>query len=242
MLTCKHFSYVPTWLPWQRAKYITGVWEFPTNILDAPWRKDITGHGQVITQLKSLITGNAAALRGLLLSHYSAFAGSLFSMLLLSAINTSTGSFIFFLEDCFTTRPHQSQLWKWGNLAALPSYRFCRRLALKTVSGADCVYMQAGSLESSRCCSCPAVVLASIAASCAGPPLPPQGGSRVGEQPPSPHVPHAKTGHVSHTQKWLAQVKNTPSTTTLELTLHRLFFTHTKYFAVLAIIIAHIQT
>lgn len=168
-------------------------------------------------------------------------------MLFLSVLNISTGSFIFLLEDYFTTGPYQSQPRKEGKLVALLSHCFCRKLALKSVSSADCVYMQAGSLESSQCCSCTTVVFASITASCAGPPLPPQAGqARVVLKWESTSYlllyTHAKTGHVWHSHSEMTRLgKKNPSTTTLKLTLRRLFFTLTKYFAALAIIIAHIQ-
>lgn len=186
-----------------------------------------------------------AALKDLLLSPYPAFAQSFFYTLLLSAVNTSTGSFIFFLED-YLPPDCMSQPWKQGNLVALPSYRFCRRLVLKTVSGADCVYMQAGSLESSRCSflhhSCVCLHRRKLRwPSAASPGRASQGGSEVGEQPPSPLVHPCKDWACFTYTEMTRSGKKKPSTTTLKLTLHRSFFTHTEYFAVLAIIIAHIQ-
>lgn len=83
-------------------------------------------------------------------------------------------NFHLLLEEYFTATSCQNQPWKQENLLAPPCYCFCRRLALKPASGAGCVYMQAGSPESSRCCSCTTVAFAFTAASCAGPPLPPR--------------------------------------------------------------------
>lgn len=132
-----------------------------------------------------------------------------------------------------------SQPRKEESFVALP------RWALKAVSGADRVYMLAASLESSQHCSCTAVVFVSIPPSCAGPLLPPQAGpARVALKWGSNTIPSCTP--MQRRGRFCTQNDSPggkkPSTTTLKLTLGRWLFTHTKCFAVLALIIAHIQT
>lgn len=100
---------------------------------------------------------------------------------------TSPGSCIFFsggLLYCQTTSESALKTGKLGSSAVL-------LLALKTVGGAECVYMQAGSLESSWCCSCTTLHvclhhLKLCWPSTASPGRTSQGGSEVREHLPAP--------------------------------------------------------
>lgn len=162
-------------------------------------------------------------------------------MSLLSAVKTITRSFTFFFFFPagrlyhWTTSESALEPGKLGNSAFLV---FCRRLALENISGADCLHASRISFKES------AVLAAEM------------------RLPPSPQAVLAllclpwkgKLGRLWHGGATLCNgwacftytetthfgEKNT-NNTTVKLTLCWLFFTHTKYFAALAIIVAHIQ-